>query len=124
MRPSTTLAIAFAIIVAALLLPLITFATEASQNPSILGLQVKGEHINETHVLLRIEISYTGSIPITNAELELAKRILELHDLHAGDVKSITIIISVDEFSKLLQTTFTFRFRIMGLYNVEVKRVG
>lgn len=121
MRPSTILAIAFVVVIAILLSPLLIFAMETSRNPLILGLQVRGEPINETHVLLRVEASYAGSIPITGMELELMGRILSIGDLCTGDTKSITAIVSVEDPSKLQQKTFTFKFRVAGLYGVEVR---
>lgn len=125
MRPSTILAIALIVIITILLFPLILFALEVPRSPPIFGLQVESDVLNGTHALLRVKVSYNGSIPITNVELELAGKVLELGDLYAGDVKYITTIASVEEFSRLQQQmAFTFRFRVVGLYGIEVKTVG
>ncbi|MDH5815265.1 MAG: hypothetical protein QE164_00470 [Candidatus Nezhaarchaeota archaeon] len=123
MRSPTILAIVFFIVIAVLLYPLLLFAIEVPQNPSLLGLQVKGEALNETHVLLRIEISYSGSIPMTDVKMKLAERIFDIGDLRAGDVKSITAIVRIEEFNEMQRAPFAFKFKIAGLYSVEVKGV-
>lgn len=124
MRPSTILAIAFITVIAILLYPLLMFAMEVPQNPSIFGLRVDSELFNETHVLLRIKVSYGGSIPVTDVKLELMRRALNIGDLQAGEVKSINIIVSIEEATELQRMDFTFKFRIAGLYGVEVKMIG
>lgn len=124
MRASTILAIAFIIVITILLSPLLMFAIEASRNPPILVFQVNSKVFNETHVLLTIEVLYGGSIPITELKLELMRRTLDIGDLQAGDVKSVTTIVSIEEISGSQQMVSAYRFRILGLYGIEVKKIG
>jgi len=123
LRPSIVLALAIGFTIAALLLPLLVFAVEVAQNPTLLGIQVDATVLNQSHVALTVALSYTGTIPLTDVQLMVCNRSMDLGDLHEGATKTVTIPLSVDEAPGLRPSDLGLRFKVMGIYHVEVRAI-
>jgi len=112
----------FAIV--ALLLPLLVFAVEAKQNPALLGIQINVVALNRSHVALSVTLSYVGTIPLTDARLMAGNRSIDVGDLREGTTRTVTIPLSVSEALNLRPSDVSLRFKIMGIYGVEVRAIG
>jgi len=112
----------FAIV--ALLFPLLVFAVEAVQNPALLEVRVEVAAINQSHVALKMTLSYVGTIPLTDVRLVVGSKSTDVGDLREGEAKTVTIPLSVDEALNLRPSDLSLRFKIMGIYGVEVRAAG
>lgn len=123
MRPSIVLALAIGLAIAALLLPLLVFAVEVAQNPALLGIRVDATVLNRSHVALTVALSYAGTIPLTDVQLMVRNRSIDLGDLHEGSTRTVAIPLSIDEALGLRPSDLGLRFKVMGIYYVEVRAI-
>ena len=124
MRPSVVLVLAMGFAIVALLLPLLVFAVEAKQNPALLGIQINVVALNRSHVALSVTLSYVGTIPLTDARLMAGNRSIDVGDLREGTTRTVTIPLSVGEALNLRPSDVGLRFKIMGIYGVEVRAIS
>jgi len=124
LRPSTVLALATGFAIVALSFPLLVFAVEYARNPALLGVRVNVAPINQSHVALDVTLSYVGTIPLTDVQLVVGNRSTTVGDLHEGVAKTVTIPLNVDEARNLRPSDVSLRFKIMGIYGVEVRAAG
>jgi len=124
LRPSAVLVLAMGFAIVALLLPLLVFAIEAKQNPALLGIQINVVALNRSHVALSVTLSYVGTIPLTDARLMAGNRSIDVGDLREGTTRTVTIPLSVSEALNLRPSDVSLRFKIMGIYGVEVRAIG
>jgi len=109
-----------ALLVLALLSPLIVFLMEAQRNPEgFMYVKATARPLNGTHVEVTVAVLYSGTVPLRDFAVTLNGRELAVGDVSRGNNTRVVVLGAGELGGGPLRIT-ALSYRVAGLYYIKV----